>query len=368
MGLIDSEKIALLNLLAVPGIGSWGAIRLVQDFGQPSKVFSAGDGSLRSVPRIGEKAIEAIRKADVHGDLGKKQLEAADKCGARVISYWDEKYPRLLKELEQDAPAVLFVRGTMPAEARRVAFVGTRRASDYGRRACKEIINGLAGSGIYIVSGLASGIDGAAHLAALERALPTEAVFGCGIDIIYPDGHKTLAQKILDAGGALVSEYPPGTQPSGFTFPQRNRIIAGMSLATVVIEAPEKSGALITARLAGSYGREVGAVPGFVVGGKAAGCHELIKEGAALIDSAQDILDLIKVSTRAAQISATAPAPNLAEPERQLWDLIPGDDKIHIDILSDKAGQGTGEVLSRLLMMELKGYIRQLPGKFFVRA
>jgi DNA processing protein len=367
MGLVDAEKIALLNLLAIPGIGSWGAIRLVKEFGQPSKVFSAGDGALRSVPRVGEKAIEAIHKANPQGETGKQQFESAEKCGAKVISFWDDEYPQLLKELEQDAPAVLFVRGSLPTDARRVAFVGTRRASDYGRRACKELINGLAGSGISIVSGLASGIDGAAHQAALERSLSTEAVFGCGIDIIYPDGHKTLAQKILDAGGALISEYAPGTQPSGFTFPQRNRIIAGMSLATVVIEAPEKSGALITSRLAGSYGREVGAVPGFVIGGKAAGCHELIKEGAALIDCAQDILDLIKVSTRAAQ-AATAPAPNLAEPERALWDLIPADDKIHIDVMAEKAGQGTGEVLSRLLMMELKGYIRQLPGKFFVRA
>lgn len=368
MGLSDSEKISLLNLLAVPGIGAWGAIRLVKEFGQPSKVFSAGDGALRSVPRIGEKSIEAIHKSMANADTGKRQYDAALSCGAQVICYWDEEYPPLLKELEQDAPAVLFVKGNLPAEARRVAFVGTRRASDYGKRACKELINAMSGSGIHIVSGLASGIDGAAHQAALERNIPTEAVFGCGIDIVYPDAHKPLAEKILAAGGALVSEYAPGTQPSAYTFPQRNRIIAGLSLATIVVEAPEKSGALITARLAVSYGREVGAVPGFIVGGRAKGCHELVKEGAALVDEAQDILDLIKSTVRASESITGAVAPNLAEPEKKLWDLIPSSDKIHIDLLAEKAEQGTGEVLSRLLMIELKGYIKQLPGKFFVRA
>ncbi|MBL0059994.1 MAG: DNA-protecting protein DprA [bacterium] len=160
----------------------------------------------------------------------------------------------------------------------------------------------------------------------------------------------------------------PGTQPSAYTFPQRNRIIAGLSSATIVVEAPEKSGALITARLAVSYGREVGAVPGFIVGGRAKGCHELVKEGAALVDETQDILDLVKVTARASDSVAAAVTPNLAEPEKKLWDLIPGSDKIHIDLLAEKAEQGTGEVLSRLLMMELKGYIKQLPGKFFVRA
>ncbi len=368
MGLSDSEKVALLNLLAIPGIGAWGAIRLVREFALPSSVFGAGDGALRSVPRISEKAIEAIHKASPHGEIGKKQLESAQAAGARVVSFWDEEYSPLLRELEQDAPAVLYVQGNLPTDVRRIAFVGTRRASDYGKRACRELIAGLAGSGVHIVSGLASGIDGAAHQAALERSLPTEAVFGCGIDIVYPEGHKALAQKIVAEGGGLVSEYAPGTQPSAYTFPQRNRIIAGLSSATVVVEAPEKSGALITARLAVSYGREVGAVPGFVVGGKATGCHELIKEGAALVDSPQDILDLVKISARLSAVAVATPAPNLAEPELKLWELIPPSDKIHIDLLSEKASQGTGEVLSRLLMMELKGYIKQLPGKFFVRA
>jgi len=368
VGLVESEKIALLNLLAVPGIGAWGAIRLVQEFGLPSRVFSAGDGALRSVPRIGEKSIESIHKSSPRGEIGEKQFEAAQKCGAQVLSYWDEDYSPLLKELEQDAPAVLFVRGQLKADARRVAFVGTRRADDYGRRCCRELIGGLAGLGVHIVSGLASGIDGAAHSTALDRGLPTEAVFGCGIDIIYPDGHKLLAEKILAAGGALVSEYAPGTQPTAFTFPQRNRIIAGLSSATIVVEAPEKSGALITARLALSYGREVGAVPGAIVGGRATGCHELIKQGGALIDSAQDIVDLLQLSTRAAAAALPTAAPNLPEPELKLWELVPPSESIHIDQLVDKAEQPPGEVLSRLLMMELKGFIKQLPGKFFVRA
>ncbi len=368
MGLNSHEKIALLNLLSVPGIGGWGAIRLVREFGRPSQVFESGDGALRSVPRIGERVIEGIRKTKPDAELGHKQLESSEAANAQTISYWDEEFPPLLKELEQDSPALLFVKGNLDPKVRRVAFVGTRRASDYGKRVCKELIGGLAGSGVHVVSGLASGIDGAAHQASLERSLPTEAVFGCGIDIVYPDHHKPLAEQILGQGGALISEYAPGTQPSAYTFPQRNRIIAGLSSATIVVEAPEKSGALITARLAVSFGREVGAVPGFVIGGKAAGCHELIKEGAALIDSPQDILDLMKVGSGAVQPTRETPRPDLAEPEAKLWELVPADDKIHIDALVERAEQGPGEVLSRLLMLELKGFIKQLPGKYFVRA
>ncbi|MCB9366872.1 MAG: DNA-protecting protein DprA [Calditrichaeota bacterium] len=367
MGLNHFEKAALLNLLTVPGVGAWGAIRLVKEFGQPSRVFEASVGELRSVPRIGDKVIEGLRNIKPDAETGQKQLERASEAEVGVHTFWDEEYPEPLRQLEQDSPAVLFVKGTLDPRARRVAIVGTRRASDYGKRACKELIAGLVSTGVHIVSGLASGIDGAAHRVALERGIPTEAVFGCGVDIIYPDHHKGLAEQILNSGGALVSEYPMGTEPSGFTFPQRNRIIAGLSAVTIVIEAPEKSGALITARLAASFGREVGAVPGFIVGGLAAGCHELIKEGAALVDSPQDIADLLRLKS-AVQPQAQAERPNLAEPELSLWELVPADQKIHIDLLVEKASQPPGELLSRLLMLELKGFVKQLPGKFFVRA
>ncbi|MBK6765923.1 MAG: DNA-protecting protein DprA [bacterium] len=218
------------------------------------------------------------------------------------------------------------------------------------------------------MSGLASGIDGAAHQAALEKSLITEAVFGCGIDIIYPESHKGIAEQIVAQGGALMSEYGPGVEPTVYTFPQRNRIIAGLSSVTIVVEAPDRSGALITARQAASFGREVGAVPGFVTGGKATGCHGLIKEGAALVDSAQDILDLLQLRARAVEPAHAAPRPDLPETEAKLWELVPPDDKIHIDMLVERTSQGPGEVLSRLLMLELKGFIKQLPGKYFVRA
>lgn len=368
MGLSGFEKVALLNLLSVPGVGSWGAVRLVQEFALPSRVFEAADGALRAVPRIGEKVIDGIRKTKPDGELGNTQFAAAEQAQVRLVSFWDDDFPQGLREIEQDSPPLLFVKGNLDPHAQRVAIVGTRRASDYGKRACRELIGGLASLGVHVISGLASGIDGVAHQAALERGIPTQAVFGCGIDIVYPDHHKPLAERILAEGGALLSEYPMGTQPSMYTFPQRNRIIAGLAAVTIVVEAPEKSGALITARLAASFGREVGAVPGFIVGGKAAGCHELIKEGAALVDSPQDIADLLKLKSTVIQQLVQVPQPNLADAELGLWTLIPPDNKIHIDTLVEKAAQPPGELLSRLLLLELKGFVKQLPGKFFVRA
>ncbi|MCC6476484.1 DNA-protecting protein DprA [bacterium] len=366
MGLSDSERIALLNLLAVPGVGSWGALRLVQAFGLPSDVFHASEAALRSVPRVGERIIEGLRGKRSDAEPGLMQFESVRQCSAALLTFWDDDYPDLLKKIDQDAPVVLFVRGKLASEGNRVSFVGTRRATEYGKRATRELIAGLQGKEIEVISGLASGIDGAAHQAALDCGLTTHAVFGCGVDIIYPDHNKPLAEKILESGGSLISEYPPGTQPSAYTFPQRNRIIAGLCQATLVVEAPEKSGALITARLAGEYGREVAAVPGSIVGGRSNGCHELLKNGAALIDSAEDILSLLKVRgpspARLQSEQLTLPGP-----DGVLLGLLSASDSVHIDMLTEKSELAPGDALSRLLMLELQGLVKQLPGKYFIR-
>jgi DNA processing protein len=367
----SSEIIALLNLLTVEGIGSGTAIRLVGECGSACAVFDAPDSRLRNIRGITDRLIEPLRKTSAEGDTGKRQYDAAQKAGVEIRTFWDVGYPEILRNLETDAPAVLFVRGEFIADAKRISVVGTRRATAYGKRAVDEIIGGLRGNGVHIVSGMASGIDGFAHEAALNSELTTEAVFGCGVDLIYPASNEKLARRILESGGALISEYPMGTRYTKYTFPQRNRIIAGLSKLTIVVEAPERSGAQITAGMAIEYGRDVGAVPGPVHSVMSRGTHELIKEGAALIESAEDILALLRgsPSMSASEARAVVEIPDdLPAEERRIIDSLDGTEAVHIDIMTEQLGSSTGDVLGRLLMLELKGLIKQLPGKYFVRA
>jgi DNA processing protein len=364
------EKIALLNLLSVDGIGSGSAIKLIEKCGSANAVFEAPDSKLRAIQGITDRVIAPLRKVSAQGDMGKKQWEAAQKESVEIRTYWDDNYPIALKELETDAPAVLFIKGEFDPVASRLAVVGTRRATAYGKKAADELLGGMRGSGIHIVSGLASGIDSFAHEAALDAELKTEAVFGCGVDKIYPPANEKLAKRILDNGGAFVSEYPMGTRHTRYTFPQRNRIIAGLSRATIVIEAPDQSGAQITARLSIEYGRDVGAVPGPIYSVMSKGTHELIKSGAALIECPDDIHTLLRTTGAGAkEASSKIEIPfDLPMEEKQIIDCLDGTEAIHIDDLAEKTGLSTGDVLSRLLMLELKSLIKQLPGKYFIRA
>ncbi len=365
----EREQVALLNLLAIDGVGSATALRLIERFQSAEAVFGASEAELATVPKISSTAIAKLRTTRADAELGAKQYEAAMKADVEIRTFWDDTYPPLLKQLEQDAPAMLFIRGTLAPEARRLAVVGTRSATVYGKRMTHELIAGLRGSGIHIVSGLASGIDGNAHEAALEAGLVTEAVFGCGVDRIYPPLNTTLANRILEAGGALISEYPLGTEPDRFHFPQRNRIIAGLSHATLVTEAGDKSGALITAMLALDNNRDVMAVPGAVNNPKSRGCHSLIRNGAALIERAEDILQEMDVRFKGKK---TTPVEQLdiplTAPEATIIKALDSADALHIDDLALKIGVPVGEVLGQLLLLELKGIVKQLPGKYFVRA
>jgi DNA processing protein len=363
-----AETIAILNLLAIDGIGSGTVFRLVEHCGSASAVFGMSDARLSAIPRISSTLTSRLRAARADGDTGRRQWDTALEKGMEIRTFWDETYPPLLRELENDAPAVLFIRGNLPADERRLAVVGTRSVTAYGKRMTHDLVTGLRGTGVHIVSGLASGVDGFAHESALEAGLPTEAVFGCGVDHIYPPMHTALAHRILAEGGALVSEYGPGVTPDRHHFPQRNRIIAGLSRATVVIEAGDRSGAMITAMLAGEYNREVAAVPGAVTNPKSAGCHELIKNGAALIETAQDLLQLLEVRSATGDIDRSKqPELALDEPERSIYGLLDASEALHIDVIADKLGQAVGETLGQLLMLELKGAVKQLPGKYFVR-
>ncbi len=365
----DEEKIALLNLLSVDGIGSGTAVRLVNQFESAQAVFHASEARLTAVPRITAAAISRLKSVRADGDIGKRQYEKATQSGVEVRTFWDDSYPPILRLLENDAPALLFVKGTLRVEARRLAVVGTRSATAYGKRMTHDLVVGLRGSGVHVVSGLASGVDGFAHEAALEAGLITEAVFGCGVDYIYPPFHESLSNRILAAGGALVSEYPLGTMPDRFHFPQRNRIISGLSRATLVVEAGDKSGALITAMLALEYNREVAAVPGAVTNPKSAGCHELIKNGAALVERAEDILQLLEVRTANGQTDRTQqPELVLDEPESNVIKLLDASEAQHIDSIAERLKVPVGDALGQLLLLELKGAVKQLPGKYFVRA
>jgi len=344
-------------------------VRLVNHFGSVQAVFGASETQLAAMPRLSGTIIARLKATRADGDFGKQQIDKARSTSVDVRSFWDDDYPPLLRTLENDAPAVLFVRGQFPAEGRRLAVVGTRSATVYGKHVTRELILGLRGSGVRIVSGLASGIDGCAHEAALEAALMTDAVFGCGVDRIYPPFHESLANRILAAGGALISEYPLGTSPDRHHFPQRNRIISGLSSATLVVEAGDKSGALITAMLALEYNREVAAVPGAITNPKSKGCHELIKTGAALIERSEELLQLLEVKTAQGQTDTTQlPELILDEPEAAVIKLLDAAEAQHIDMIAEQMNVPVGEALGQLLLLELKGAVKQLPGKYFVRA
>ncbi|RPH96362.1 DNA-protecting protein DprA [candidate division KSB1 bacterium] len=364
-----AERVAILNLLAIEGIGSATVIRLVQEIGSGQGVFEASEKKLSAIPRMSAQMITRIKAVKADDSKGKRQFLQAVETGVRVLTFWDNEYPPMLRELEADAPVVLFVRGQFASKAERLGAVGTRTATAYGKRMTRDLILGLSGSGVEIVSGLASGIDGYAHEAALEAGLITVAVFGCGVDRIYPPLHGALANRILANGGALISEYPLGTGPDRHHFPQRNRIIAGICRGVLVVEAGDRSGALITAHLALEYNREVMAVPGSVTNPKTSGCHRLIKAGAALIERAEDILEIFHMNPAdAASAESKQAALDLKGPESDLYNALDPSVAAHIDDIAQKLNMPVGEALGYLLLMELKGAVKQLPGKYFVRA
>jgi DNA processing protein len=284
------------------------------------------------------------------------------------VVLWDAAgYPSRLRTIA-DPPLALFVRGTLdPEPALAVAIVGSRRASEYGRRVARELAEGLAGVGITVVSGLAAGVDGAAHAGALDAGGRTIAVMATGIDLVYPAWHRGLARDIARRG-ALVTEFRRGTPSLQFHFPQRNRIISGLTVGTVVVEAAERSGSLITAEYALEQGREVFAVPGPIGMPQHRGCHRLIREGAALVTSVEDVLETLAPALRAslAGVRATAEEATLTSVERRILGEL-GDDTGHVDEIVARAGLAPAVVLETLLALELRGLVAQRPGMRFLR-
>jgi len=298
------------------------------------------------------------------------------RSGIRRITRRDDEYPAHLRELAE-APDPLYVRGGLVRDdALAVAVVGSRRATSYGLRVAEDLGHALAARGITLVSGLARGIDGAAHRGALRAGGRTIAVLGSGADVIYPPEHRPLASLVAESG-ALISPFAPGTPPLAYHFPARNRVIAGLALGVVVVEAAERSGALITARLASELGREVMAVPGGVTSAMSRGAHELIRDGATLVQGWEDVVaqlplqwrECVQPAERSARQGAGQPggAPIVSADETAAVLRIFGEEPVTIDAVIERSGVGSARAAALLLELELDGRVRQIAGKRFVQ-
>jgi DNA processing protein len=363
-----SELKSWLALYTVPIIGPVRFTALVKHFGSPEKVLSASERELSELPDIGAVIVANI-KSKISWEKAEEQVKLAEKNHIRIITFQDENYPEALKSI-YDPPPFLFVRGEIrPNDRNAVAIVGSRLASVYGRRITERIGRELAKSGITVVSGLARGIDSIAHLSALKEGGRTLAVFGSGLDVIYPPENQKLAEKMTTCG-AIISEFFLGTKPEAPNFPRRNRLISGLSLGVVIVEAGEKSGALLTAACALEQNREVFAIPGNLGAKNSEGTNALIKQGAKLVTRVEDILEELKITGRDDKSTGAQTEPDLSclsETEKDIFKLI-SDEPHHIDKIAGLASLGLPQVLSTLLSLELKGLVKQLSGKMFVRA
>ncbi|MDQ1559974.1 MAG: processing protein [Pyrinomonadaceae bacterium] len=372
-----------IALNMTPGVGPRAAARLLERFGSAEAVFAALRSELERL-RLRPEALESIVLRDRHAEA-ERELERVRALGADVLILDDGTYPALLREIA-DPPVTLYVRGEWAAclDAPCVAIVGSRRCSTYGQNVASMLARDLAARGVTVVSGLARGIDAAAHRGALEAGGRTVGVLGTGVDEVYPRDHKKLSEEILTKGGALVSQFPLGTPPIPENFPYRNRIISGLSLGVVLVEAAENSGSLITARLAMEQNREVFAVPGNVTSRNSFGTNYLIKgAGAKLVQQWQDVAAELppdiaarllppepskkKAGVAARQHQEAALPADLSDGERMVMKLLSADEPVHIDALAGTSKLAVSDLSGVLLGLEMRDLIRQLPGKCFVR-
>ncbi|GAB4045393.1 DNA-processing protein DprA [Spirosoma litoris] len=359
-----------IALTLVPGVGSILIRQLISYCGSATDVLRSPLGRLLKVPGIGEVTARAILKSDVLTEA-ERILNRLEKMSATALFYTEKTYPSRLKAL-YDAPALLYFQGKGNLNtSRTIGIVGTRQATDYGRRITNEIIEAIAPLGVNVISGLAYGIDIAAHRSSLANGLPTIGVMASGLDVIYPNVHQKTAQDMQPLGG-LLTESQPGTKPDAHLFPARNRIIAGLSDVVVVVEAAAKGGALITAEYANNYHREVFAVPGQLNQAFSAGCNKLIRENKAQIyTSPNDIIEGLnwdqstKQTNEQSSRNRIVPALplDLTDEESQILALLRQCENIHIDELSWKSQMHMGKLASLLLSLEFRGFVRSLPGK-----
>ena len=364
----DTPLADWLALSLAPGLGPASLHRLLETFGSPAAVMQASAGDLRA-HGLAPPTIDALRRPDQAAI--DRDLEWREGPANHILTHGSGTYPPLLLQL-QDPPPLLYVSGDPGLlDAPQLAMVGSRNPSESGRRTATDFARHLGAAGLVITSGLALGIDAASHRGALDAGAGTIAVTGTGLDRVYPGAHRELAREIA-AQGALVSEFPVGTPPLRENFPRRNRLISGLALGTLVVEAAIRSGSLITARLAAEQGREVFAIPGSIHNPLARGCHRLIRQGAKLVETAADVIEelgSLAAACRTGEATAAEPPETVHLPAaeyRQLLEIM-GYDEISMDRLVDSSGLTPAEVSSMLLQLELDGYVAACHGGRYIR-
>jgi DNA processing protein len=361
-------------LAVTHGLGPRLAARLLREYGTPEAIFRAPLTELEAL-RLPSPVAQSIA-SQVPLKEAEKELERTKALGAQFVHWEEPDYPALLREI-YDPPPLLYVRGHRELLTRHmVAIIGTRRPTTYGNQMAERLGRDLAECGLVVVSGLARGIDSSAHRGALESPRGTTlGVLGNGIDVVYPKENRKLFERILERG-TIVTEYPCGTMPTPDKFPVRNRIIAGMALGVVVVEGARYSGSFITARLAMEFSREVYGVPGQVTQPVSFAPNQLIKQGAKLVTGWEDVVEELPTKVRAELLPVEAASPaeravlvaeSLPAAERKLYDLLTVDEARHVDELVERSALSSSEVLAALFELEMKGVVRQLPGKQFVR-
>ncbi len=350
----------IISLSCVSGIGPKRIRAILRKYPDITDITRLKLPDLIRVEGISRELAGNILKMD--DSPGKTALENILKINGRYLTYWEPAFPERLRSI-YDAPIGIFVLGTL-RKIPLLGVVGTRKPTTYGKKIAGSITAELVRAGLGIVSGMARGIDTIAHHACLEQGGYTIAVLGSGPDVCYPAGNRKLREEIVEKG-AVISEFLPGTRPDAVNFPKRNRIISGLSRGILVVEAAKKSGAIISALYALDQNREVFAVPGPVNSDQSSGCHRLIQEGAKLVTDASDILEELNLKPVMEQVTLQ-PEPELTADEKKVFgELNAG--KVHIDDLCRKLNRDTPEILSVLLMLELKNLVIQLPGKYFMK-
>ncbi len=369
-----------IALNMTPGVGPRLATKLLERFGSAGAVFHARRSELESL-RVAPVTIESIIKREFE-DSAKAELERVKELGGDVLILDDGSYPQMLREID-DPPPVLYVKGDWQAcfDQPCVGVIGSRMCSTYGENASEMLSRDLASRGITVVSGLARGIDTAAHRGSIRGQGRTVAVMGTGIDNVYPKENRKIADEIVASGGCLVTQFPLSTPPIKENFPYRNRIISGLSYGVLIVEASERSGSLITARLAAEQNREVMAVPGNITSGNSFGTNYLIKSGAKLVQQWQDVVSELPSEVSAAilppKVDSDAadrknrnetPVPaDLSVNERTVWGLLKPDEATHIDSLLESSGLSFGDLNNALVSLDIRDLIRVLPGKNYAR-
>ncbi len=365
--MIFDERVYQVALNMLPGIGPVSAKRLVSHCGSAGEVFRQKKNQLLKIPHIGEAIASALKNKEVLLKA-EKELDFCRKKDIRILFYLDKEYPNRLKQC-YDSPAILFFQGNISLDYKRiVSIVGTRKVTPYGETLTEKLMNDFAEQNILVVSGLAYGVDICAHRAALNVGLPTLGVLAHGLDLLYPSAHKSTAKKMIGQGG-LLTDFPSGTKPEPENFPMRNRIVAGLCDATIVIESGESGGSMITAEFSNNYNRDVFAFPGRVGDLYSAGCHKLIKKNkAALVESAADILTYMgwdEATTKSKSAKQSELILPMDADQEKIVGTLRDQGNVYIDEICSSSGYAMGKVSAILLTLEFAGVVKSLPGKFY---